>query len=162
MKRLIFRFSPAIVLLTLVIGAFAIFHFDLDGKPALLGALIAVVLGFCYFVQQQRLAETRLFKELFTDFNHRYDLMNGRLGEIVASGTATDKQIQLIVDYLNLCAEEYLFFRQGYIVPEVWTAWCRGMLQYLNCEPFLAVWRKELTLGSYYGLTEALVRQRAA
>src|SRR5436190_2837771 len=34
------------------------------------------------------------------------------------------------IDYFNLCAEEFLFQRLGYIYDEVWTSWRNGMLQY--------------------------------
>lgn len=124
------------------------------------GALL-VVLGFSYFVQQQRLAETQLFADLFTRFNERYDQLNGRLAGIAVDGQLSIGDRQLIVDYFNLCAEEYLFFSQGYILPRVWRSWCRGMLQYVEVEPFRSVWAEESSLDTYYGLTEEVIREGA-
>jgi len=162
MKAFVFRFFPALAVLGLMVGFAFIFALDLDDKPTLIAALIAGVLGFCYFVQQQRLAETHLFKELFTEFNRRYDMLNDDLAEISTGKSTTPEHPQLIIDYLNLCAEEYLFFRDGYIHAEVWKAWCRGMLQYLDREPVRTIWRRELASDSYYGLTETVIRQGAA
>src|SRR6266851_9492732 len=102
MKRLVFRAFPALAVLSLVVGNLVFFGLKLPDKVPLTGALIAGVLGFCYFVQQQRLAETHLFKELFTEFNRRYDEMNDHLARIPASHTATIEEDDLIVDYLNL------------------------------------------------------------
>jgi hypothetical protein len=134
------------------------------GDPIpLVGSVVAATLGFCYFVQQQRLAETALFKELFTEFNARYDKLNDCLMEIEELGSAPEiKHRQAVIDYFNLCAEEYLFFKQGYIVPEVWRSWCRGMIYYMDREPFRSLWEKEKTSESFYGLSMAAIRKGAA
>jgi len=161
MKGFIFRFFPILALLGLVAGFAVIFMLDLGDKPTLTGALIAGVLGFCYFIQQQRVVETHLFKDLFTEFNRRYDELNDDLSRIKTGGSAGAEDNHLIIDYLNLCAEEYLFFREGYIHRDVWRAWCLGMLEYLNTDPFLTITRKELVSGSYYGLTENQIREGA-
>ena len=114
----------------------------------------AAILGFCYFVQQQKLAETELFHQLFTAFNARYDHLNGQLSAILAQGVAVEPADRMtVVDYFNLCAEEYLFYKEGYIHPKVWTAWCRGMLWYLRRHPFKDVWHEEVQTDSFYGLT---------
>jgi hypothetical protein len=65
------------------------------------------------FLYSQHLQETRLFTELFQTFNERYDRLNHSLNEIAGSarvGLSADSQ-QLLMDYFNLCAEEYLYFR---------------------------------------------------
>ena len=99
-----------------------------------LGA-IGVLLSFVYFVQKQQLEEARLIKELVTQFNERYDDLNEELNSIVrAKGSAEpleNAQKDTLYDYFNLCAEEYLFYRRGYVYPEVWEAWARGMETYL-------------------------------
>jgi hypothetical protein len=119
-------------------------------------------LGFCYFVQQQKLAETTLFKQLFSEFNARYDGMNGRLAAIAELDIAPDENEKVeVVDYFNLCAEEYLFYKEGYIHPEVWRSWCRGMLWYLEREPFNSMWEIEAETDSYYGLTLTIIRRGA-
>lgn len=114
----------------------------------------ATILGFCYFVQQQKLAETELFHSLFSTFNARYNEMNGSLADILGTeGEITSSEKKKIVDYFNLCAEEYLFYKEGYIHPEAWTSWCRGMLWYLRRRAFRNVWNEEVETESFYGLT---------
>lgn len=43
------------------------------------GALISIV----FFVQKQKLEELKMFKDLFREFNERYDDMNEKLNKIV-------------------------------------------------------------------------------
>lgn len=152
--------------LAILIGGTAVgFALNLGGanRMALAASAIVATLGFCYFAQTQKLAETKLFKDLFTEFNRRYDRMNGRLAEIPTElVSTTDAQRKLMVDYFNLCAEEYLFFRDGYIRSDVWRSWCRGMLSYLDKESFKAVWESEISTNSYYGLSLTDIRQGAA
>lgn len=129
-----------------------------DDRAVLIGSIVASSLGFCYFVQQQKLAETRLFFELFTSFNLRYDDMNDQLGSIVTqSEDISPEQRNLIVDYFNLCAEEYMFYKDGYISRDVWRSWCRGMSWYLRRHPFKDVWNEEIKSDSFYGLSLEII-----
>lgn len=73
----------------------------------------------------------------------------------------TQEQRSLIVDYFNLCAEEYLFCKEGYIPRRVWRSWCRGMAWYLKRHPFKDVWNSEVKTDSFYGLTEQVIRDGA-
>jgi len=145
-----------------VASAFAYFQGG-DDRVGMVGAAIAGTLGFYYFVQQQKLAETQLFHDLFTAFNERYDKLNDKLAKIAQQSEAlSDCHRSLIVDYFNLCAEEYLFYKEGYIHRDVWRSWCRGMLWYLSRYPFQDVWHEEARTESYYGLTLAVIEQGAA
>ena len=106
-----------------------------------------------YFVQKQKLEELKLFKELFTEFNHRYDRMNERLNKIrdgAENEELTVEEINCLYDYFNLCAEEYLYYKQGYILPEVWTAWKNGMKYFSGSRRIRQLWKKELKENSYY------------
>lgn len=148
-------------------GALSVAAYVLGGdeRAGLVGAAIAGTLGFCYFVQQQRLAETELFHELFTAFNARYNQMNEGLARIADRaeslvGLPTEDRDR-IVDYFNLCAEEYLFFREGYIHREVWRSWCRGMSWYLKRHPFKDVWNEEVQTESFYGLSMDVINNGA-
>ncbi len=78
--------------------------------------------------------QDKMFKELFLELNARFDKMNEDLNAIVnkqpiTSGRSSDQVIQ---DYLNLCAEEFLWYRMGRIEEDVWTSWKRGMDYYLQ------------------------------
>jgi len=131
-----------------------------EERTGLIGGVVATTLGFCYFVQQQKLAETHLFHQLFSNFNQRYDRINGRLQEMVANDEKiTPDQIGVIVDYFNLCAEEYLFYKQGYIPRDVWRSWCRGMSWYLKRHPFKGVWNEEVKTESFYGLSLEVINE---
>jgi hypothetical protein len=152
--------------LALVVGASAVsiaYAFGGESRMGLIWAALAGTLGFCYFVQQQKLAETELFHKLFTAFNARYDCLNGKLADMAEhGGAATSEQRKVIADYFNLCAEEYLFYARGYIPREVWRAWCRGMAWYLRRHPFREVWDQEVKTESYYGLTLEIIHEGAA
>jgi hypothetical protein len=111
--------------------------------------------GLTTFLYSQHLQETRLFTELFQTFNRRYDQLNQHLNEIAScdgTGLSTDSQ-QLLMDYFNLCAEEYLFFRSGYIDEDVWRSWTCGMRFYAKVPAIRAIWARELESGSYYGFS---------
>jgi len=103
-----------------------------------------------------------LFKELFIEFNRRYDEMNGRLAEIANSDVPSDPTTrQTVVDFFNLCAEEYLWFSEGYIHHDVWRSWCAGMICYFDREPFRTIWSEESATDSYYGLSLEQIRRGA-
>lgn len=52
------------------------FYFAADHPPELLLSALGALTGFFYFAYRQHLDETRLFRELFADFNARYDKLN--------------------------------------------------------------------------------------
>lgn len=124
---------------------------------------IGAVLTFYYFVQRQRLDETELFRKLFMEFNKTYDGLNDALARIAADPALLDQHEyrSKLIDYFNLCAEEYLFYLKGYIYPEVWTAWCRGMLQYLRVKAIRELWDSEARTESYYGMTSETIENGA-
>lgn len=142
-------------------AALLVFRFGEEERVGLVGAVIAGALGFCYFVQRQKLAETALFHQLFTGFNARYDKLNGPLAALLSEGDLCPEQRNLIVGYFNLCAEEYLFYQQGYIPRAVWRSWCRGMTWYLKRHPFKDVWNEEVKTESFYGLSLDVIRAGA-
>lgn len=161
-RHFIFRNYWWIALLAGGLAATLAFFSGGEDRVGFVGAAIAGALGFCYFVQQQKLAETALFHELFKDFNARYDKLNGRLAELLPERELSLEQRNIIVDYFNLCAEEYLFYQQGYIPRTVWRSWCRGMAWYLKRHPFKDVWNDEFQTESFYGLSLEIIHAGAA
>lgn len=116
--------------------------------------VVGALLSLIYFVQKQKLEELRLFRELFKEFNARYDEMNEKLARIVES---TDTEIpkqerETLIDYFNLCGEEYLYFERGYIDPAVWKAWFNGMKAIISVPRVLCVWQAKKQTDSYYDL----------
>ena len=116
--------------------------------------LVGAELSIAYFLQKQKLEEMRLFREIFAECNRRYDAMNEELARIarkdVSDITIEDKDH--IIDYLNLCGEEYLYFKRGYVEPSVWQAWLNGIKANLAAPGIGKVWADEKETGSYYDL----------
>ena len=118
---------------------------------------VGSILTFFYFLQKQQLKETRLMKELITDFNGRYGALNEELQSILKTGQEhpasmlTQNERKTLVDYFNLCAEEYLFYDLGYVEPRVWGAWGDGMNEYAKDWRIRELWKREKQSDSYYG-----------
>lgn len=116
--------------------------------------MIGMLGAFFAFLYTQHLQQTQFFKELFTGFNQRYDNMNEELARIaVTSKPPEGRDKSILIDYFNLCSEEYLFYKSGYIEERVWIAWRKGMQHYLENKLIFHAWSNELASGSYYGLT---------
>lgn len=120
------------------------------------------VLSAIFLIQKQNLEETRLFSELFTKFNSRYDDLNDKITDIKSEKPPIPQQIEKTLDdYFNLCAEEYLFYEEGRILDSVWTAWCRGMKEHLKTDTIRAYWKNAQKENSYYGLTTEAIERGA-
>ena len=116
-----------------------------------------------FLVQKQRLDELKLFRELFTYFNDVYDELNDHLERIATDGQIdVSENRQRVVDYFNLCAEEFWWYREGYIPDSVWGFWCRGMMYYFDRAEFQKLWNDEKRINSYYGLTLAAITRGAS
>jgi hypothetical protein len=100
----------------------------------------------------------RFFKELFTEFNTRYNDMNEFLNSVAPEQKLDLQGKQKIVDYLNLCAEEYMWVRKGRIPEHIWQSWKNGINQYLKNPNIRAVFEQEKALwkSSYYGFFDEI------
>ena len=117
--------------------------------------------GLSYFLLTHHTEEVKLFQELFTAFNKRYDRMNGRLNKIISANVQSDfspEELNFLYDYFNLCGEEYLYYSKGFVYPEVWEAWLNGMRIFYRNERIKTLWNGELKTGSYYGLFAEILR----
>lgn len=157
MKRVLFKLYTPIILVGFVAALVWVFKSP-KGKDeiSIFVTIVGGLISLFYFIQKQQLEELRLFKELFTEFNCRYDKLNEKLNEIVEKDSSPelgDEDEKTLNDYFNLCAEEFLFFKKGYIYPEVWKAWRNGMLYFLKKDHRIKdKWVKETDSDSYYGL----------
>ena len=118
-------------------------------------ALFGSLLSLLFFFQKQRLEETRLFREIFTECNKSFDKLNENLNKIINKGedeSISDDERYTLYDYFNLCGEEYLYYKKGYIYPSAWKAWHNGMKIYIKSPRVLPIWEKEIKSDSYYGL----------
>lgn len=118
---------------------------------ALVGGGASIYLGLL----NHWLHRDKMMQELFTMFNARYDKLNDDLlsirdGKFIGGEGAEER---VIVDYLNLCAEEYFWYRRGRIDQEVWEAWKAGMHAWLQVERIRVITKQEAAeQESYYGL----------
>src|SRR5438477_254599 len=144
------RFFPYVFVgLALAVAAIAIALGDKIGSEWLL-SVVGALAAFVYFLYQRHLEDTKLFKELFVEFNARYDKLNNELNRIRALTELEPADTKILFDYFNLCAEEFLFYEAEYIDEKVWQSWLRGMAHYAEHPSILALWRKEVSQESYY------------
>jgi hypothetical protein len=117
--------------------------------------LLTVVGGvgaLAFYLHRRHAQEARLVKELLADFNERYDKLGTDLQFAVCRNGDFEKETELkFVRYFNLCAEEWLFWRAGYIYDPVWQAWQNGMRQYSKDKRVMSLWDAEAKTNSYYG-----------
>ena len=153
-KDFVFKHHIAIFfsLTLLIFGCFlSIPSFRVESFFTLVGSLAA----FVYFVQRQKLDDHSVFNDLFRDFNKRYGELNKDLNKI-RSRTAQlrlgVKEKDILYSYFNLCGEEYLAKERGFIYPEVWNSWRKGMKIFLDNERIRILWNEEARTESYYGL----------
>jgi hypothetical protein len=67
----------------------------------------------------------------------------------------SDNEKPIVIDYLNMCAEQYLWFTKGRIDKKVWESWIRGMKYYLECQSIKKYIETEKNQkDSYYGIFE--------
>ncbi len=145
-----------------LIVAILVFTNVADGKREIATAILVTGISLSVGLKQLKVENDKIFKELFITFNERYDeKFNDRLNEI-ASDYEAGKQCllspedkKLIIDYLNFCSEEFLWYKKNRIDETVWQSWRQGMLYYLNIKPIndYAVNEKRQA-RSYYGLFE--------
>jgi hypothetical protein len=148
------RWYPLIFLIGSATTIAAWFRFGAGHPPALLVSAIGGLTGLTYFLYRQHLDETKLFKELFLEFNTRYDALNDDLNTILfgpPEGSLSANEREHLFSYFNLCAEEFLFYKAGYIDRQVWEFWHRGMKVFFKHPRIQALWEQDSKANSYYG-----------
>jgi hypothetical protein len=123
--------------------------------------LLTMVGGVAGFFYSKHSQELQIFRDLFREFNSRYDVLNERLNEIkdrpegepLKHEKVNNKSdIDVLYDYFNLCAEEYMYETAGYIDARVWDAWQSGMSYFASDPEIRALWKheSETQKKSYY------------
>jgi len=148
-----------ILLLNVLFLGVGILLFYWSNKIEVLVATIATGISLSIAYIQSRIQDDKIFKELFTEFNHRYDSYFRQELEVIVdrhnsiTEPLVDEDREIIIKYFNLCAEEYLWKSKHRIPQKVWVAWEKGMIYYFNLKVFNEVLMEEKEAwGSYYGL----------
>ena len=129
------------------------------GATILTGIIVAVV-AFNYNRHSKKMEHDRMMKDLFKEFNKRYDKINHSLFEIEKK-CKTLKDLEehpklkyKLNDFFNLCAEEYFWYKKGRIDDGIWYAWSDGMNDWYNgVEIIREAWEAEIKkrdCKSYY------------
>jgi hypothetical protein len=151
-------------LLTLIIGLSA-YNIVSEHKVEILGAILATGISLSIGFRQLKVENDKIFKELFKEFNKRYqENFHIKFVEIeIDCGSSNDElyykkvEPELINAYMNLCAEEYLWYQKGRIPKSVWDAWEVGMLHYFNSKAFnFWVLNQKSDKDSHYGLFDEI------
>ena len=66
-------------------------------------------------------------------------------------GELSQPERELLFSYFNLCSEEFLFYKAGYIDQDVWKSWRKGMDVVFKLSRVSALWESESKNDSYYG-----------
>ena len=146
--------------ISLIIGL--CFYYEADEHQIeLLGAILATGISLSIGYRQLKVENDKIFKELFKEFNERYNTeFHTKLTQIDMDYLESPDEFyykkidpEFINEYMNLCAEEYLWFRKGRIPQSVWDAWENGMLYYFNLAPFnFWVLNQKSDVDTHYGL----------
>jgi hypothetical protein len=128
--------------------------------PTYLLGIIVVFITIFYNYHSKKMEHDRMGKELFKEFNKRYDKINHSLHKIskecknLKDLENKPKLENKLNDFFNLCAEEYFWHKKGRIDKNIWSAWEDGMNDwYNNVEVIREAWQAEIKkrgCKSYY------------
>jgi len=128
--------------------------------PAFLG-VVGLAITLIFSIANKNLSHQKMEKELFSEFNKRYDIFNDSLN-LLDSITSlqqlkeTDSLIEkksmhnLLIDYFNLCSEQYYWYKKKRIKKLLWKSWHSGMMHYYTKYPVVSeLWEKEIKDEGY-------------
>ncbi|MGG5578104.1 hypothetical protein ACPDHL_12290 [Myroides sp. C15-4] len=151
------RIFWAAIILLIVFLIFYIKILDQKIASAITVALLTIYIGMI----KQNYDDDKLFLELFNHFNSRYDTKLNKLFNDLRLNDGKEinqKDILLIIDYFNLCSEEYLWYKNKRLPPEIWRAWEYGIIANINLRQVKKIFenenQNENSRKSYYGFME--------
>jgi hypothetical protein len=122
--------------------------------------IVVAFISYKYNKNSTRIEQDRFSRELFMEFNRRYDKINDSLHLIslhcknLNDLKNNPKLESKLIDFFNLCAEEYYWYKKGRIDEFLWQAWQEGMNHwYINVPLIKEAWEEEIKLKglkSYY------------
>jgi len=166
-KKYLQKNWPTVValLLFLLLGLYHFGYGKINGKE-FLGIIIPI--STIYFgILKYRIENDQMFMNLFNTFNEKYDdKLNDIFNELRRNETKvlSDYEKNSIMDYFNLCAEEFLWFEKGRIPKKVWKAWKIGIQDNLKLPKIKTLYEEEIKRDciriSFYGLVEELRKEK--
>ncbi|MNK22358.1 hypothetical protein D3C87_406330 [compost metagenome] len=147
---------PITIYLTAIICIARMPGYSKDLLPLQLGGITLSTTIFWGFLNYQY-AHDRLFKDLFKEFNERYDRFNDHYDRISSAYKEDHSQIEpldrkIIIDYINLCAEEFYWFEKGRLDEQAWSSWEAGMKTWTQLPAVRQVYQEDVGTWetSYY------------
>lgn len=143
-------------------------------------AIVAGLITLLFAFMKQKHNDMSVFFHLFEKFNQRYDELNDLLNSIneitrdeskiqeypdkhpfewlhlhlkhdLRRKLYDESAVKKVLDdYLNLCAEEYLAYSNGYVPPEIMQYWYNGMKIFFQNNYIRDYFREEFRNDSYY------------
>lgn len=130
---------------------------------AIILAVVASWLAYRHNKLTRELSNDNLQKQLFTEFNGRYDKLNDLLefvknfeeddvnrflqsaeNEMFGEFSKLDIKFK-INDYLNLCSEEYYWYSKKRVDERIWSSWKKGMNDIYNSSSIIQdQWQEEI------------------
>ena len=161
-RHILKHYDIYVICITFLIGIITFYFFN--RKHELLITIIGSGITISFSLRQHKIENDKIFKELFIMYNEKYDKkFNNCLNDIVKCVSENpnyelnEVQMPIVIDYLNLCAEEYLWYKKGRLDITAWNSWERGMKYYLNISAIKKVIQNEnKQKDSYYGIFEYL------
>lgn len=152
-----------LVIVFLVVACLLLYFRKIEAQIFI--GIVASIIAVYFGLLKQKIDHDRMFKELFESLNCRY---NGDINDIFNElrrnpekkiDDIKGNEVNLIIDYFNLCAEEYLWFSKGRIPKDVWKAWKIGINENLKIAQIKVLYIKEMESSSesYYGLDKELI-----
>lgn len=138
----------------------ALFYLEaLKDLAPLIISLIAIWLTTRYQKHTKKLADDRMMKDLFTEFNQRYDKINNKL-DVISKMTEqewnklSEKERAVkagtVIDFFNISAEEYFWHKEGRIKGNIWASWSKGMNDIFNKSKVIqTLWAEECKNEGY-------------
>lgn len=133
-KSLLIQAFTFIILIAVPIFFIFIKAYDEKILYSIIGSIIAAYFGW----QKPSIENDRIFKDLFNEFNSKYDKdINNLFNKLRINEQEFDpiNDTLLIIDYINLCSKEYLWYKKGRIPEDVWESWKNGMIANFKIKP---------------------------
>ncbi|EPZ49660.1 hypothetical protein M902_0699 [Bacteriovorax sp. BAL6_X] len=154
-------------------------NYTIKDYQTLIASFVASLIALGYYWQKYKLDKENAKRELFTQLNERYDELNDHLEELLHIEFETQINSQVnnersldevweylfedepcrippyiaaTFDYINLCSEQYYWYKKGFIDKQVWSCWHKGMQDWYKYSFFLkkVVKREKERNSSYY------------